>query len=800
MIEQEDPDFKERVGTVLSALVKKAYEQERSSREIMIRKYKKLDLIASGSLYSVWDDSVSDFRTLDQMSPEMLDELEIDPAQYSRSINVFRAWLESIVGALCVEVPHVKFSPESYSSYEDVLTAKAYEKISDKIDVDNDAQNKLVECVWDLAKHGMFGIYSHVHEDKRYGIVKEAVYGTAEVEKLPDVCPACGYVLGEGQLEQPKEQQFNETESQEKTELTDVADETEGNTFEQGTTDNVPYPVDAPPSNEICPQCGIPLEKQKIQQVVETGSVDLPRRRVLIDVFGPLNIIVPQNSKSQKDVGFLICDREIHEAHAKALYPNIKDKISGGSSSDVAYDRWARASSEFGGDYVHYAVTHRHCWLRPWYYEMLSGADEDVYTHLKEKYPTGCRLALINEDLAEIVAEDLDECWELSFNPLNNRIYDYSVGMGAMPIQEMFSEMANLILMTIQYGIPETFADPEFFSFEKYKQVRSSAGLIFPTKMPQGQSLDSVFHSVKPAVLPKDAVEYMNRLEQLGQLVTGAFPSIYGGQQSSGSRTAKEYEKSISQALQRLSLLWKITNTTWTNAKAKAAKLYKEAMRGDEVYSKRLGADSFVDVWIRQSELSGKVGRALPELTEALPISFAAQKQTFMELIGLQNETINIALFDPNNSTYIKNLVGLKDLYIPGEEDRTKQLREIAQLVSQAPVDNVDPMTLMPVKQASVPIDAGVDTDEIHIEVCNAFLKSDVGIYLKETNLPAYENVLLHKQMHEQNLQMMQEQQMQADLQRQAMMNAVSGKDGKEGKKNSEMNLSIPGEENEKAN
>src|SRR2546430_15690068 len=44
------------------------------------------------------------------------------------------------------------------------------------------------------------------------------------------------------------------------------------------------------------------------------------------------------------------------------------------------------------------------------------------------------------------------------------------------------------------------------------------------------------------------------------------------------------------------------------------------------------------------------------------------------------------ALTEPANLGYIKNVLGLTELVIPGEESRNKQLREIQQLLASAPI------------------------------------------------------------------------------------------------------------------
>lgn len=741
MQQQQEEEQKEQVKKILGALVNRAYDEERPTRELMIRRYKKLNLMWTGNQYAVWDESAGDYRTLDQLG-EVLDELEIDPAAYNRPVNVFRAWGESIVGALTTGTPRTKFMPRSMSSADDISTARGFESISELIDQHNNPKEKLAKAVTNIYKQGMCAAYNYVHEDKKYGVVKQDVYGPGNFVDISQNCSGCGGPVPDSpdQFGVPHNPEIHDNLTQ----LDDLSAETM-ETFE-------------------CETCQAPSTAQQnisapYQQPTVIGQQEAAKRRVLIEIYDALSVIIPQNSSSQKDVGFLICDVEIHEALAKALYPEIRDKIHGSMSAVNTYDRWARASTEYGGGNASYLVTYRRAWLRPWYYEQID--DEEERNLVKAVYPRGVRVVMIDDIPAECTEEDLDDCWTVSYNPLNNRVYDYSVGMGAAPIQEMFSEMINLVLMTIQYGIPETFADPEVVSFQKYKKVAASPGLMIPAKAVPGKSMGDAFYQLSPATLPKDAVEFLARLEQYGQLVTGAFPSIFGGNMQGGSGTYGEYETSKNQALQRLSLLWFMTISMWHSCKLKACKMYRDAMLEDESFSKTVGT-SQIEVFIKQSELNGHVAETMPETTEEFPVSWSQQRDSVMKLIEQKVEPFMNMIALPENSTFLQQMLGLDNLYVPGNDDRTKQLKEIAELLQGQPImpgldDTGNPVldeTGQPAKpEPTIPVDPTVDKHDIEAEVCSSFLRSSIGQYMKDVNPGGYANIVAHMEQHQQNIQ-----------------------------------------------
>lgn len=751
LMEQQQKEEDEELFKALAELIKIAWDGERPSREIMVRRYKRINLFWTGNQYMVWDESVGDYRTLDQI-PQVLDELEIDPAMYNRPVNFFRAWGESIVGALTTGVPKTHFSPQSASDPDDISTARAFSDISDKIDQDNDPQERLANVVTNIYKHGMTAVYNYVHRDKSYGMSETPVYSSGMFAKTNASCAECGYseeVEGSEKLIEDGAAQV----SNERTELTDL--------------DNA-----APTAVLMCPNHGeVPAmmeQGEPYNSAYQSGVQQQPRHRVLTEVYDPLYITIPNNAKNQKDVGFLICDVEIHSAFAKKLYPKIKEKINSGTAGKPEFDSWARAATEYQGDMADYVVTHRRAWFRPWYYEVLK---EDWIALLNKRYPQGVRVVAINDDVAEHTDESLDDCWTLSRNPLNNRIYDYSIGMGAVPVQEMLSEMINLIILTIQYGVPETFADPEYFSFEKFNKVRNSAGLVYPAKTPPSGDLGKAFHSLSPAVLPKDAVDFVMRLEQFGQMVTGAFPSIFGGPAQGGSKTYGEYETSKNQALQRLSLVWKMTLVLWNEVKFKSVKMYKDAMLTDESFTKSNGT-SDTEVWLKQAEMTGKIGMVVPEGSEQFPVSWTQQREAVFKLIETQLPEFMQLLSLPENATYIKETLGMRNLFVPGSDDRIKQLREISMLIQQPPIPGMNPIEGTPEMQPSVPIDPDVDNHPIELETCLSWLRSDVGQYQKSTNPEGYANVVAHMKAHQMIVAMQEQQQMEKEA---AMKNKGEG-------------------------
>jgi hypothetical protein len=174
--------------------------------------------------------------------------------------------------------------------------------------------------------------------------------------------------------------------------------------------------------------------------------------------------------------------------------------------------------------------------------------------------------------------------------------------------------------------------------------------------------------------------------------------------------------------------------------------------------------------------MRGKVGNAYAEAAETLPINWNQKRDVVLNLMQMKDPLIGSILAHPENASFVARIVGVPELYLPGDDDRNKQLQEIAELIQGQPIQEMAPMgpnmalmdPMMPppmIERSSVPIEPELDNHQIEAEVCGAWLKSEVGQEMKRSNPAAYYNVLLHRKEH---LDQIKIQQME-----QAMMGAA---------------------------
>lgn len=737
----------------LSAEIKKALcsvadhfdLEDRSVRERQIRIWRKLKLYWNGLNNIYYSEVAHDWRIWDQENSTGSDG---DQAYYDKRVNVFRAYLESIIAALSQSIPPIKCYPDDADNPLDLLTAKAGDKIAELIYKHNDAPLLWLHALYVFCTEGMVACYTYTKEDEKYGTYDEK---ETQEEKISSyICPTCGSPL-------------------------------DANLFTKNEIDEfAPGPDDVELNDAIinqdmvvCPACSemIAPDHNPTEQVVSriVGVTKKPKSRQCMEVYGGLYVKVPNYAIKQSDIPYLRFSYETHYANATERYgdlPELKDNKSKiGPGMDDPYEAWGRLSTQYNGEYPINTVTINNYWFRPSAFHVVSKEKTDA---LKKEFPNGCKLVKVNKIFAEACNENLDDCWTLSYNPLSDYIHHDPIGLLLVSVQDITNDLISLTVQTIEHGIPQTFADPAVLNFDGYRQTEVVPGGIYPATPKAGKTVGDGFYEVKTATLSSEVLPFGQNIQQLGQLVSGALPSLFGGVSEGTSKTASEYAMSRSQALQRLQTNWKMFTFWWKSIFGKAIPAYIKDMMEDEKYVQADKNGNFVNIFIRKAETEGKIGSVELEASDQLPLTWSQKKEAVMALIQMSNPEVMATLLSPENIPVVSDILGLQDLEVPGDEDRTKQYEEISQLVNSAPMESGNPQEpFLP----SVEPEPQADSHEVHIAICKGWLVGAAGREAKVANPPGYQNVLLHLKAH---LLIMQVNMMQA-AQQQGEQEQISG-------------------------
>ncbi len=691
------------------------------------RNAKKLKYYWDGITY-LWQDGVAhDWRIWDGafVSPNA------DPADqmfYDKNINIFKAFLESIIAAMSVTTPTVVGYPDDATNSEDIATAKASNKIRELWARHNDVQLMWIHALFIYCTEGLTWSYQYKHYDDKYGSYEENEYDDVEEEITANVCSVCKSNVVPDNFTNTLKDEFDPS-----------ANETLAHDlFNAGEV--------------ICPDCNnayVP-EQSSIKIRVErlVGKIHKPKGRICVEVYGGLNVKSPTYARTFTAAPYISLTDEINVLQAMDLYEEFaKDldptqKIQPGTSDDTEYR--LRINTQYMGQTPDNLVTRERMWLRSWSFNYLK--DEEQVKFFKKEFPFGCCVTSINDQVVEVYAENMDDHWTPTVNPNGDFLQFDPLGNTLVSIQDIIRDMTSLTLQTIEQGIPQVFADPGVIDFGAYSQLETQPGRIYPAKPNTGKSLGDSILTLKTSQLGGEVLPFTDKILESGQLASGALPSLYGGSQDNSSKTATQYSMSRNMALQRLKTAWTMTSFWWKNTFGKVIPAYIECVResGDERFTKKNESGDFINVEIRRSELMGKLGSIELESTEDLPTTWAQKKDLVMQLLQSPNPAILEAITLPENLPVLREALGLQEFKLPGENDREKQIFEIRQLLMGEATPNPETGEEMP----SVDVEPFVDNHLLEAEVCKSWLKSDEGQLTKIENPAGYKNVLLHMRRH----------------------------------------------------
>jgi len=766
-------EYSEDIQRLLKTVTDHFDSEDRSVRERQIRVWRRLKLFWEGFHRIYYSEVAHDWRVWDQEYTQQ----NTDQSYYDKPINVFRAYLESIIAALSTTVPPIKCYPDDADNSLDLMTAKAGDKIAELIYRHNNVPLLWLHALFIYCTEGLVACYNYPKEDASYGEYKEEQYEESEEVHEITTCSLCGFEMSDN-----------------------IINDLQRDEFRPEDHDVPAHDAVLNKDMELCPSCMQMMDPDIRQSpLVVTKLVGVtthPKSRQCIEVYGGLYVKVPVYAMKQSDIPYLGFSYESHFANVIERYPHLRGKLRGGDGKIGGptgvfspYEQWGRLSPQYQGEYPVNTVTVRNFWLRPSAFNVLH--DEDEVDKLRKKFPDGAKVVFVNDQFADAENQALDDYWTLTYNPLSDYLHHDPLGLLLTSVQEITNDLVSLTLQTIEHGIPQTFADPTVLDFNAYRQMEVLPGGVYPATPRAGKSVQEGFYEVRTATLSGEILPFGQNIQSLGQLVSGALPSLFGGQMNE-SKTASEYSMSRSQALQRLQNTWKMFTIWWKQIFSKVIPAYIKDVKEDEKDVRQDTYGNFINVFIRKAELEGKIGKIELEANENLPLTWNQKKDIVMQLLQVNNPEILQIIGSPENLPIIREAIGLSEFFVPGEDDRNKQHEEINQLVNSQPMmvpPQVDPMqgqqmmqmgqmvppeAMQPQELPSVEIDPEIDNHQIEFEICRAWLVSEAGRLAKTDNPEGYKNVLLHAKAH---LQVMQMQQMQQQMAQGAAPNEKPNED-----------------------
>jgi hypothetical protein len=668
----------ERLQEALRRLVHQFAAESESTRRQEIRRIKQAHQFWRGLQYLWWSERDQNWHLPFEQKLADGSSLE-DLPRYEFVTNIYQAFGLSIVSVLSQDVPRVRFFPSSAQAEEDVAAAKAATEVASLVERNNRIGNLIVEEAFQLWTDGKVGAYVRfVVDGQRFGFHPETEIVARDVKLGEDVyvCPNCG---GE----------------------TDAAGGSAGNLYSARAVENRRQGAGGTPA---CSACGALLTEENFvaAEAVTMPSAEtrlrVPNGQEVVTIVGGLELKTPPWANEMHEYPYLQWNVEVHQARLRAAYPHAADKIgSPVASGSQEYERLARLAQSQGGPLTEGGdsninlITFQRTWLRPWAFFALD--DKSLRDELLKLFPDGAYVAFAGEAYCESRNENMDDHWRvLHALPGDGSSGRPALGDSLISVQERFNTLSNLQIETYEYGIPPIYADSEVLDFDALQNQTAEPGAHYPARAKPGQSLAAGFFQPAPAEVPPDLAQHAaNLMGPVAQFLTGAFPALFGGAMANND-TAAGYAMARDQAMGRIGLVWRRMKFFHADVMLLAVDCFRKN-RPNDVEITLLGAGAaFESRWIRLADLKGNLF-SYPETDEQYPTLWSQQRGVLLQLLANPDAEIQSVLAHPENMALVKRLIGLEEFVIPDEESRTKQYREIAQLVAEAPVVNRDPVS-----------------------------------------------------------------------------------------------------------
>ncbi len=766
----------ERLQAALRRIVQDFTSESELSRREEIRRIKKAHQFWRGLQYLWWSERDQNWHLPFEQTTTSETALE-DLPRYEFVTNIYQAFGLSIIAVLSQDVPQVRFFPQSAQAEEDIAAAKSATEVAHLVERNNRIGNLIVDESFQLWTSGKVGAYvRYVVDGQRFGFHPEMQIGLRDVELSGAhwLCGDCGgMVAGEKGGNVGSRQEFRTTHGRNAGESEDPPlQEQNQNGAPNLPSGGVASPASSPASGPatpptpppgFCPDCGAAFELGDWvpADVVTIPSAEtrlrVPNGQEVVTIVGGLELKTPPWANEMHEYPFLQWNMEVHQARLKAAYPQAADKIGPPvASGAVQYERLARLAQSQGGplteggDYNMNLITFQRTWLRPWAFYQLE--DKKLRDELLALFPDGCYVAFAGDTYCEARSENMDDHWRvLHALPGDGSTGRPALGDALISVQERFNTLSNIQIETYEYGIPPIYADSEVLDFDALQSTTAEPGAHYPARAKPGQSLASGFYQPAPAQIPPDlAMHSANLMGPVAQFLTGAFPALFGGAMAN-TDTAAGYSMARDQAMGRIGLVWRRMKFFHSDVMLLAVDCFRKN-RPSDVETTLLGAGSaFESKWIRLADLKGNLF-SYPETDEQYPTLWSQQRAVLLQLLGSPDPQLQQILAHPENVALVKRLIGLEEIVIPDEEARTKQFREIAQLVVEQPLLHRDPKTGEETILPSILPDAFADDHAVELATCKRWFSSDSGQVAKIESPAGYANVRAHALLHQQFL------------------------------------------------
>lgn len=502
----------------------------------------------------------------------------------------------------------------------------------------------------------------------------------------------------------------------------------------------------------------------------------------ITEFWGVLESRLPVTAKDDIEVPLKNCllielEDEYPNAQLKKEYGDkldasgnpIRKKISSGNGD--SYERNARTAVKrqagtdtavdvMTGDDAYGLSTKTWSYMRPEFFEEFGEASR---VQLEKMFPTGLCLIHSGDLYLESYECDPDTILDAIHALPGDGQARGSIGQPMMPLQDSVNTGQNLIEEMFDHGIPTTYYDTRT-DIDGLNKQREMPGASRKATGITGQSLESAFFQTE-AIQPSQALmEYVQDVKgPQSQFATGQQPALFGGDMTD-QKTASGYSQARTMALGQMAIVWKPYTAWFARENTRAVKLASK--RTDEIKTtlpaQRKGGKP-ESVRLAPSDLQGM--SFTNDSDENFPETWTEKSNKFMTCMQ-DPDMKQIIMSEPDNLYLAKDMLGLSDLVIPGEDLRNNVLSDISQMEHEAPQPDPAQMPETPLPPMGAPpappqMVSSIQIDAEYLEPADFetgwktvkhWVQSSAGQEAKVTNPNWFKNVRLYGLQYKQGM------------------------------------------------
>jgi hypothetical protein len=507
-----------------------------------------------------------------------------------------------------------------------------------------------------------------------------------------------------------------------------------------------------------------------------------PKGGELVTPYGVLEVKRPINMRNREDFPFIQLSFEIDLNSAKAMYPWISANISGGQPGPGEYnfDRTTRIATTQGirllaqtGDTVYQLPTWQRTWLRPSFFAAIDNdADREFF---EDNFPDGMYVAFIGDTYAESRNESMDDHWEVIHPIQGDGQSTPASGYLIMAVQDCVNDMIDLHMESFMKAIPALFGDKGLFDFAAMSKQKAGPGARWPTKreLEPDEDINHKLFSEPTAEVSQAAQTFLDKVfGQFPQFLTGIYPAGLGdadpNNETKGGILAL---RDASRGQQGVA--WKAFRTGYAKSLEQLIRI-GAYFRASEAEDGQITVSSpgSLEVTVDLEDLHDGNFYCVPEGDESYPRTHEDRQIAYNVLVQAAtagNAGAAAILAEPKNAIVLKDVISIPGLVVPGADEAEKQLGEIKQLLSEAPVPNIDaetayviaavaarvqgkPAPPKPPKEkllrSSIPIDPEFDDNAVEYKAGKDWINTPTGQQARVDNPDGFLNVRLHLLEH----------------------------------------------------